>query len=291
MKNQNMTKESWLVTAGRPECPGDPLNQPLVPASNFIIGQGREYARDAGNPGWQALEELVGGLEQGQALAFSSGMAAIHAVFSLLPRGARVVIPKDCYQGVAMLAQMEADRGVMELSRCDVTQTGEWLDLASTADLLWLESPTNPLLDIADLARIGASSRKPGALLVVDNTFATSLNQQPLKLGADISVHSATKFIGGHSDLLCGITVSRDSTITDALRKQRTLAGATPGVLECFLATRGARTLALRLERAQRNALAIAQWLEQQDVVESVRYPGLPGHPGHALATQQLGGF
>lgn len=291
MKNENLNKESWLVTAGRSEQPGDPLNQPMVPASNFIIGKGREYSRDGGNPGWEALEEIMGGLEHGQALAFASGMAAISAVFSLLPRGAHVVIPEDCYQGVAMLAQMEVERGVLKLTRCDVTQTENWIDLSQSADMLWLESPTNPLLDIADVARIAGYPRKPRCLLVVDNTFATPLNQQPLMVGADICVHSATKFIGGHSDLLCGITVSRDPSITDALRRQRKLSGATPGVLECFLATRGARTLALRLERAQQNAMAIAEWLQQQDVVESVRYPGLSRHPGHELATEQLGGY
>jgi cystathionine gamma-synthase len=144
---------------------------------------------------------------------------------------------------------------------------------------------------VADLAAICAAPRKPGAILAVDNTFATPLNQQPLKLGADISMHSATKFIGGHSDLLAGLVVARDDTLLAALRKSRTLGGATPGTLEAWLAVRGARTLALRFERAQENATRLAAWLSGHVQVDVVRYPGLEGDPGHVIAATQLGGF
>ena len=156
---------------------------------------------------------------------------------------------------------------------------------------MWLESPSNPLLKVADLAAIGAAQRKPGSILAVDNTFATPLNQQPLKRGADVSMHSATKFIGGHSDLLAGIVSVRDPDLLAALRRSRTLGGATPGTLEAWLAVRGARTLALRLERAQQNAARLAAWLERHPRVEKVRYPGLPGDPGHAVAAVQLSGY
>jgi cystathionine gamma-synthase len=165
------------------------------------------------------------------------------------------------------------------------------MEALSTHDLVWIESPSNPLLVVADLAAIGSAPRKPGGLFVVDNTFATPLNQRPLASGADISLHSATKFIGGHSDLLAGVLVTRDGTLSARLRKSRTVNGATPGALETFLALRGLRTLALRLETAQESASRLAGWLETQPAVERVRYPGLASHPQHELAAKQLAGF
>ena len=283
--------ETWLVTGARPEKPGAPLNVPLVPASNFLLRGGREYARDGGTPTWEALEELVGGLEGGHAVAFSSGMAAAAAVFDQLATGASIVLPDDCYQGVVALAEAGVARGRWQLARVPVEDTAAWIEAAATADLLWLESPSNPLLKIADLKSICAAPRKTGALLAVDNTFATPLNQRPLALGADLSVHSATKFIGGHSDLLLGIVATEQPELLEQIRRARLLAGATPGVLEAWLALRGARTLALRLERMQSNAGALAVWLQRQPAVAAVRYPGLPGHPGHQLAAAQLAGF
>lgn len=282
---------SWLVAGGRPEQDGSPLNTPIVPASNFLLGGERIYTRDSGAPGWEALEEIVGGLEGGQALAFSSGMAAVAAVFDRLVTGAHVVIPDDCYHGVSVLAQCGVEKGAWTLQRLDVEDTQAWLAAAPEADLLWLESPSNPLLKIADLAAICGAGRKPGSLCVVDNTFATPLNQRPLQLGADISMHSATKFIGGHSDLLGGVLVANSTDLAAELRRSRTLGGATPGSLEAFLAVRGLRTLALRLERAQENAGRLATWLEGHPLVEKTRYPGLASHPSHALACRQLEGF
>src|SRR5690606_29025049 len=159
--------------------------------------------------------------------------------------------------------------------------TEGWRQAAGRADLLCMESPSNPLLLVADLADICAAPRKPGAIVAVDNTFATPLNQQPLELGATVSLHSATKFIGGHSDLLAGVAVTRDETLLRGLRKSRVLNGATPGALEAFLAVRGARTLALRLQRAQESALLLAERLEGHPSVTRVRYPGLASHPTH----------
>lgn len=283
--------ESWLVAAGRTSEPGAPLNVPLVPASNFIIGQGREYARGDGTPTWEALEEIVGGLEAGQCVAFASGMAAIAAVFDWLPVGAVVALPDDCYQGVAGLVTAGADRQRWSVQRVAVDDTAGWIQACRVADLVWLESPSNPLLTVADLEAICAAPRKPGTIVAVDNTFATPLNQQPLDFGASVSLQSATKFIGGHSDLLAGLATTRDEAIWQALRKTRELTGALPGALEAFLAVRGARTLALRLERAQQTAMTLATRLEVHPLVTRVRYPGLPSHPTHATAKRVLKGF
>lgn len=293
MKKDSTTikPQSWLVSAGRGSEPGDPLNVPLMPASNFIIGKGREYSRDDGTPTWEALEAIVGGLEAGQAVAFASGMAAIAAVFDQLGAGAVVALPDDCYQGVAGLAAAGAERGRWTVTRVAVDDTAGWVRACAAADLIWLESPSNPLLTVADLEAICAAPRKQGAIVAVDNTFATPLNQQPLAFGATVSLQSATKFIGGHSDLLAGVATTQDEALWHALRKSRELTGATPGTLEAFLAVRGARTLALRLERAQQTALLLAERLERHPQVTCVRYPGLPSHPTHAIAKRVLKGF
>lgn len=283
--------ESWLVSAGRSAEPGAPLNVPPIPASNFLLGSGRAYSRDDGTPTWEGLEEIVGGLESGMAVAFASGMAAIAAVFDQLAAGSVVVLPDDCYQGVAGLAAAGAERQRWSVQRLAVDDTAGWIRACSFADLIWLESPSNPLLTVADLEAVCAAPRKPGAIVAVDNTFATPLNQQPLVFGATVSLQSATKFIGGHSDLLAGVATTKDDAVWHALRKSRELTGATPGTLEAYLAVRGARTLALRLQRAQQTAMVLAERLERHPLVTRVRYPGLPSHPTHAVAKRALTGF
>lgn len=289
--------QTALVTAGRTSGSGQPLNVPLVLASTFRAGPvapgaplGREYARDGGTPTWEALEAVLGELEGGSAVAFSSGMAAAASVFDLLPAGSRVVAPTDCYSGVkALLAEGQA-LGRWSADLVDVTDTDAVLGAAAGADLLWLESPTNPLLEIADLpalCRAGAGGRP---LIAVDNTFATSLLQQPLSLGADVVVHSATKFIGGHSDLLLGVAVAGEQ-LAGRLRRRREVAGATPGALETYLALRGVRTMAVRLEQGQRSAGELARRLAEHPAVHRVRYPGLAEDPGHHRAAAQMSGF
>lgn len=282
---------SRLVSAGRGDEAGDPLNVPLMPSSAFVTGRERSYARGDGTPTWEALEELIGVLEGGTAVAFASGMAAVAAVFDALPVGAHVVLPDDGYQGVVALAEAGQAKGRWSVLRLAVEDTEAWCHAAKQADLLWLESPSNPLLAVADLRAIGAVVRKPGAWLAVDNTLATSLNQRPLALGADFSVHSATKFLGGHSDLLAGAVAVRSGALDEALRASRERNGATPGSLEAFLALRGARTMAVRLERAQSNAAILAERLASHPKVERTRYPGLPTHPTHTVAREQLAGF
>lgn len=314
---QGMRPESWLVVAARPTNAGEPLNVPPIPAANFNgpgsrngagarggIGEGagcsgaggnagaaRTYARQDGTPTWEALETIVGGLEGGQAVAFASGMAAIAAVFDQLTTGAVIALPDDGYQGVVGLAAAGVARRGWSVQRVAVADTAGWIEACRSADLIWLESASNPLLAVADLEAIGAAPRKPGAILAVDNTFATPLNQRPLAFGATVSVQSATKFIGGHSDLLAGVVTARQADLWQALRSSRALTGATPGALEAFLAVRGARTLALRLERAQQNALLLGQRLEAHPLVARVYYPGLASHPTHAVAQRVLRGF
>jgi cystathionine gamma-synthase len=283
--------ESWLVSAGRDRRPGSPLNVPPVPASNFVLGDRRAYSRDDGTPTWEALEEITGWLEGGLSVAFASGMAGIAAIFDQLQTGAIVALPDDCYQGVAGLAHAGQQRGRWTVHRVAVADTPRWIELCATADLIWLESPSNPLLTVGDLDAICGARRKPGAIVGVDNTFATPINQRPLELGADVSVQSVTKFIGGHSDLLGGVVTVRDGKLLAALRQSRELTGATPGTLEAFLAVRGSRTLALRLERAQSNAMVLAERLERHPNVTVTRYPGLASHPTHQAARRQLKGF
>ncbi|MEM7296717.1 MAG: PLP-dependent transferase [Bacteroidota bacterium] len=287
----DLNAASWLVNAGRKKEAGQSLNIPPILASNFILGGSNEYSRNEGTSAWSALEEIVGGMEHGKAVVFSSGMAAVSAVFDQIKTGSIVVIPDDCYQGVASIAAQGQEKGIWKVEKVAVSDTEGWLKALEYADLIWLESPSNPLLEISDLKTICAAKRKPGSILGVDNTFATSINQQPLDLGADVSVQSVTKYIGGHSDLLSGIVCTNDDRMFDALQQTRALLGATPGAMEVFLATRGVRTMHLRLERAQQNAIEIAKRLEQHPGVSKVRYPGLASHPSHALAKEQLRGF
>jgi cystathionine gamma-synthase len=291
--------ETAVIYAGRPgHAASEPLNIPVVLASNFHATPApgadveiRAYSRTDATPTWEALETAVGQVEGGHAVAFSSGMAAVAAVLDLLPTGARVVAPADCYFGVGELLADGQKQGRWVVDRVDLTDTGSVQAAVTGADLLWLETPSNPLLDVADLPALCAAGRHARAIVGVDNTFATPLLQQPLALGADVVVHSATKFIGGHCDLLSGIAIARDQALAERLRYRRGLSGATPGALEAFLALRGLRTLALRLDRGQRNAGELARRLDEHPAVNRVRYPGLPGDPGHHTAAAQMAGF
>ncbi len=286
-----ISPSSWVVAGARSRRPGEPLNVAPVLASNFYLPSDRIYSRGDGTTTSEALEELIGGLEGGAALAFSSGMAAVAAVLHRLPVGAVLAVPEDPYHGVAGLCVEGEEQGRWTVLRLDLADTDAWVEAALTADLLWLESPANPLITVADLPAICGAPRKPGTLVAVDSTFATPLVQQPLALGADIVMHSATKFIGGHSDLLGGLLVTRQVDLYDELAERRKLTGAIIGAMEAFLATRGARTLSLRMERAQHNAMILAERLEAHPEVSRVRYPGLPSHDTHEAAKRFMAGF
>lgn len=287
----SLASDSLVVSAGRNNTVNAPLNVPLIPASNYILGSDNGYSRDDGTDTWTAFESVVGSLEQAHCVSFASGMAAIAAVFAQLPVGAVIALPDDFYQGVAGLVDEGITKGQWQAERIATEDTDAWLVACEHADLIWLESPSNPLLKVAELDKICQAPRKAGALIAVDNTLATALNQKPLDLGADLVIQSATKFIGGHSDLLSGVVTTRDKSLYDKIRQHRMLSGATPGALESFLATRGIRTMAIRVERAQQNALELAQWLESHPFVTKVRYPGLESHPTHQAAKRLLNGF
>jgi len=279
------------ITGGRGnKTPGDPTNVPVTLSSTFHPGGERVYGRE-GNPNWTALEDVLGALEGGRALLYSSGMGAISAVLERLPVGSGVVMPFDAYYGARKFVYQAAENGRLSFKEVDVSNSAVVLEACAGAELLWLESPTNPLMNIADIAGLAKGAHERGALVVVDSTFATPLLQRPLDLGADIVVHSATKYISGHSDVLAGVAVTRDDQTFDELLELRTLYGAIAGPMESWLALRGLRTLPLRLERAQANAGEIARRLDAHPLVSRVRYPGLAQDPGHEVAARQMEGF
>lgn len=282
--------ETLAVAAGRPQHPGAPFNTPPTFASTYRDGGDYDYGR-FGNPTWAAFEDALGTLEGGRVLAFASGQAALTALFETLPTGATVVLPDSAYLGTRGYLDDAATRGRLVPRYVEMTDTAATLTALDGADLLWAESPTNPLLGIIDLATVLGAAAERGIPAVADNTFATPLLQRPLELGASAVVHSATKYIGGHSDLLLGAVVTQDADLFERLRTRRTFHGGIPGPMEAWLALRGLRTLPLRLCRAQDNARQLAEWLDTHPAVHRTRYPGLPGHPGHDLARSQMDGF
>ncbi len=274
----DLSAATRIVTLGREErVPGAQVGAPLVLTSTYVADGPSNYARQ-GNPTWNAFEEALGSLEGGEALVLSSGMAAVAAVLSLVPLGGTVVAPHSPYSGVIVTLRERAQRGELTLRTVDVTDAGEVTAALAGADLLWLESPTNPLLEVADLPSLLSAARSRAVLTVVDNTFATPLLQQPLALGADIVLHSVTKYLAGHSDLILGAVVTAATqagrTHREALARHRLLVGGIAGPFETWLALRGLRTLHLRVERACANAATLAERLRTHRGVERVRYPG-----------------
>ncbi|RKQ33628.1 trans-sulfuration enzyme family protein [Kocuria tytonis] len=294
-----MHKDTVVVAGGRPEHVHDaPVNPPVVLTSTYrgtgaVTAEDRSYARLT-NPTWEAFEDVLARLENAPcpALSYASGMAAVAAALTLVPVGGTLVLPRHSYQGSMQLARRWQERGIFSVRTVDVADTRATLAALDGADVLWIESPTNPMLEIADLPALLAGARERGVLTCVDNTFATPLLQQPLDLGADLVVHSATKYLAGHSDVLLGALVCATAGLRERLHAQRTLEGAIPGPFEAWLALRGVRTLAVRVERSMAGAAELARRLEQHPAVMQVRYPGLPGDPGHERAAAQMtGGF
>ncbi|HWT25635.1 MAG TPA: aminotransferase class I/II-fold pyridoxal phosphate-dependent enzyme [Solirubrobacteraceae bacterium] len=288
--SDDVRRATLAVTAGRPVGPGAPLNPPVVLTSTYRAGGERTYGR-SGGPTHEAFEAALGALEGGRCVAFASGMAAVVAVLETLPAGGRVVAPRSLYWGVRQVLDHRAQAGRLAAAYVDVTDTEATLAACEGAALLWLETPTNPLLDVADLPALVEGAHARGARVAVDNTFATPLLQRPLEHGADVVVHSATKYLGGHADLLMGAAVTADDALVASLVERRDVDGAVPGPLDAFLALRGLRTLDVRLQRAQASAAELARRLAAHPGVTAVRYPGLAEDPGHARAAAQMDGY
>lgn len=297
LHSEDLRPDTVVVTGGRPDPVHDaPVSPSLTLTSTYRgTGEAREGDRGYGrtsNPTWEDFEGVLGHLEEAAhpALAMASGLAAVAAVISLVPIGGRVVMPTHAYQGSQVLMDDACRAGQFTVTRVDVKDTEAVLAEIPGADLLWIESPTNPMLEVADLPAILAGARSAGVLTAVDNTFATPLLQRPLTLGADIVVHSVTKYLAGHSDVVLGAVVTSDPQLRERLHHHRTMSGAIPGAFETWLALRGMRTLALRVERAGQNALDLAQRLSEHPAVTRVRYPGLVTDPGHERASEQMDG-
>ncbi len=283
--------QSRVVAAGRPIRIGDAgVNVPIELNSTFLapgeIGYGRY-----GNRSWSALESAIESLECGPTLVFSSGIAAITSLFSIMPRGAVITASHNGYSGTMVLLRQAQTTGAAEVRYVDVSNTGQVLEALPGSTLLWLESPTNPALEVADMPRLIAAAKSQNIGVAVDNTFATPLVQQPLEMGADVVVHSLTKYISGHSDVILGSISTKDPALYQRLAGVRKINGAIPGPFEAWLALRGVRTLGVRMERAQRNALEIATRLALHPAVDRVRYPGLPTDPHHEVAKSFMKGF
>jgi cystathionine gamma-lyase len=254
--------------------------------------QGYEYSRTS-NPTRTALQENLASMEGGRwGLAFSSGLAATNALLDRLVPGDHVVAGNDLYGGTYRIFKRVFERYGVRFSFVDTTDAGQVERAIEPATkYVYIETPSNPLLRLTDLAAIAALTKRAKKLLVVDNTFATPYLQQPLALGADLVLHSLTKYLGGHSDVVGGALIGNDDKLRDELAFFQNAVGGTPGPMDCFLVMRGTKTLALRMDRHGENALAIARTLEKHPLVERVHYPGLASHPQHALAKRQMKNF
>jgi cystathionine gamma-synthase len=293
-----MRFETKAIHAGQePEAAYGAVSVPIYQTSTYAqeaVGKhaGYDYARTA-NPTRTALQEALAALEGGRgALCFASGMAAEATFFYLLAPGDHVVLGDDVYGGTYRLLSNVLSGWGVEVDTVDLTD----MDAVSASirdrtRVVWCETPTNPLLKIVDVETVSGVAHQAGAWCVVDNTFASPYLQRPLELGADVVVHSTTKYIGGHSDVIGGAIVANDPDMLERLAFLQNAAGAVPAPMDCFLTLRGLKTLAIRMEAHCRNAALIASMLEAHPKVKHVYYPGLPDHPGHEIAARQMDGF
>ena len=290
--------ETRAIHAGQdPDPATGAVVTPIHLASTFAqeaVGRHRgfEYAR-TGNPTRAALERCLASLEgAAHGLAFASGMAAEDAVLRLLQPGDGVLLSTDAYGGTyRLVARVHAGAG-LRFATADLSEAAALSDAwPDGTRQVWVESPTNPRLDVVDIAAVAALAHERGAVCVVDNTFATPYLQRPLELGADVVVHSTTKYLGGHSDVVGGFVATSDDAAAERLAFLQNAVGAVPGPFDCFLVLRGVKTLAVRMDRQCANAAAVADLLAGHPAVDRVLYPGLASHPHHAVAARQMGGF
>ena len=286
--DQAWSADTVAVQAGRPaRVPGAPMNAPITLSSTYVHEARLSYGRD-GNSSLGALEAALGALDGGRAVTFASGLAATTAIAALVPPGGTVVLPSVAYFGVRNIFDRMRSDGRLHVRMVPADDTAAVLAAAEGADMVWMESIANPLIVVADVPAITAGARKRGAVTVVDATFATPLRQRPLDLGADVVLHSATKLIAGHSDVLLGAAVCKETVHADFLATYRHDHGAIPGAFDAFLALRGLRTMAVRLDRAEASAMELARRLASHPHVARVNYPGLPGDPQHERASRVL---
>jgi cystathionine gamma-synthase len=293
-----MDFETRAIHEGQdPDAATGALTTPIYQTSTFVqdaVGEnkGYDYSR-SGNPTRTALQHCLASLEGAEhGVAFSSGLGATTTLMHLLSPGDRTVLIADVYGGVyRMTSQVYAPKGYVfdYLPAAEFSNLGEHLD--ERTRMVWVETPSNPLLNIVDIAAAGKATHEVGALLVVDNTFATPYLQLPLELGADIVLHSTTKYLSGHSDVIGGFAATNDPTVAERLYFLQKSLGAVPGPLDSWLVLRGVKTLAVRMRKHCDNARAISGFLDRHPRVENVLYPGLPTHPGHAIAARQMRDF
>ncbi len=290
--------ETRSIHAGQePDEETGALMTPIYANSTYVQDgpgdhRGYEYSR-TGNPTRTDLEDNLASLEGGEyGRAFSSGMGAINTVLNLLSSGDHVIASEDVYGGThRIFTQVYADYDI-EFSFVDMTDPSEVSDaVRENTELLWVETPTNPLLNVVDIAAMADIAEDADALCAVDNTFATPYLQRPLELGADVVSHSLTKYLGGHSDVVGGALITDDEELDERFGFYQNSVGATPGPHDCFLVLRGTKTLGVRMDRHCDNARAIAEWLDDHEAVETVYYPGLESHPNHELAAEQMTDF
>ena len=290
-----LDRSSVAVSAGRPDhVPGGPLNTPISASATYHAGAEANYLRQGSSDVIRSFEAALGALEGGRAWGFGSGMAAIAAVVDLVPTGAVVVAPRMVYSGTSMIFAEAARLGRLTVRWVEISDTTEVvaaLRAEPAPFLLWVETPTNPMMGVADLPVLTQVAHEVGAVTAVDSTWNSPMVLRPLEHGADIVMHSATKYLAGHSDLLLGALVTADETLAAQLKSRRDLTGGVPGALEAFLALRGIRTLGVRMERAQANAFELARRLTEHPAVDRVLYPGLPDFPGHELVARLHDGF
>ena len=281
--------------------PADPLtgaiSVPIYQTSTFVqeapgVNKGYDYAR-TDNPTRSAVEQLLAKLEGGHTgIAFSSGLAAIDAVVKLLKSGDEIIAVDDIYGGAFRLFTRVYAKFGITVNYADATDASNIFNaITSRTKLIWIETPTNPTLKIADIEAIAAIAKASNCLLCVDNTFASPILQQPLSLGADIVVHSATKYLGGHSDLIAGCVITKDKTLGDEIKFIQNACGAILSPFDSWLLIRGIETLPLRIKQHCSSALDVAEWLQQHPAVDMVYYPGLANHPNHSIAKKQSKGF
>ena len=294
-----MDFETRAIHVGQePDSATGSVTTPIYQTSTYAqeavgVNKGYDYAR-VGNPTRTALEECLASLENAAfGLAFSSGLGAATTIMHLVDPGERLVCVNDVYGGMyRMFSQVYEPKGYdFGYITPDEVSTNLGAHLDERTRIVWVESPTNPLLNIVDLRAAADAAHAAGALLVVDNTFATPYLQQPLELGADIVVHSTTKYLGGHSDVIGGFVATNDPTIAERLRFLQKSLGAIPGPFDAWLVLRGLKTLAVRMRQHCENARAVVAFLQDHPSVTDVLYPGLPDHPGHAIAARQMRDF